>query len=199
MTFAKHSKLAKAPAIALAVSLGLVLSGCGGMATNRSLYSTKQPVVERTNYTLDVNTNQAGLPISEQQRLNGQPVEKGWISSHFGQRTDPFTGKPAMHNGMDFAGREGSSIIAVAAGVVTWAGHQSGYGNLVEVSHGDGFVTRYAHNKQNLVEAGAIVRKGDTIALMGSSGRSTGAHVHYEVYKHGRPVDPSSYVRRTRR
>ena len=137
--------------------------------------------------------------LQDQSFVSGRPVEKGWISSHFGQRTDPFTGKPAMHNGMDFAGREGSSIIAVAAGVVTWAGHQSGYGNMVEVSHGDGFVTRYAHNKQNLVEAGAIVRKGDTIALMGSTGRSTGAHVHYEVYKHGRAVDPSSYIARTRR
>ncbi len=137
--------------------------------------------------------------LQDQSFVSGRPVEKGWISSHFGQRTDPFTGKPAVHNGMDFAGREGSSIIAVAAGVVTWAGHQSGYGNMVEVSHGDGFVTRYAHNKQNLVEAGAIVRKGDTIALMGSTGRSTGAHVHYEVYKHGRAVDPSSYIARTRR
>ncbi len=137
--------------------------------------------------------------LQAQRFVSGRPVRKGWISSFYGQRTDPFSGKPAMHQGLDFAGREGSDIIAVAAGVVTWAGYRAGYGNLVEVSHGDGFVTRYAHNKQNLVETGAVVRKGDTIALMGSSGRSTGAHVHYEVYKHGRSVDPSSYVARTRR
>ena len=137
--------------------------------------------------------------LQEQSWLSGRPVEKGWISSHYGQRTDPFTGKLAMHNGLDFAAKEGTEVMTVAAGVVTWTGSKSGYGELVEVSHGDGYVTRYAHNKENLVESGDVVRKGDTIALMGSSGRSTGAHVHYEVYKHGRSVDPSSYLARTRR
>jgi len=135
----------------------------------------------------------------EQVWLSGQPTQKGWISSGFGRRTDPFTGRQAVHNGIDFAGRKGSDVVAVAAGVVTVAGKRSGYGKLVEISHGDGFVTRYAHNEKNLVEPGEVVRKGQTIALMGSSGRSTGPHVHFEVYKHGRPVDPSSYVRRTRR
>lgn len=137
--------------------------------------------------------------LDEQSWLSGRPIEKGWISSHFGQRTDPFSGELAMHDGIDFAGKEGSNIIAVAGGVVTWAGARSGYGEMIELSHGDGFVTRYAHNKANLVEPGDFVKKGQVIALMGSSGRSTGAHVHYEVYKHGRSVDPSSYVHRTRR
>lgn len=137
--------------------------------------------------------------IDDQVWLSGRPVEKGWISSHYGQRTDPFSGQPAMHKGIDFAGQDGSNIVAVAAGVVTWTGPQSGYGHMVEIAHGDGFVTRYAHNKENLVEPGDLVRKGQTIALMGSSGRSTGAHVHYEVFRHGRTVDPSSYVHRTRR
>ncbi len=141
----------------------------------------------------------ANRNLEEQSWLSGRPVQKGWVSSHYGQRTDPFSGKLAMHNGLDFAGKEGSNVVAVAAGVVTWTGTKNGYGELVEVSHGDGYVTRYAHNKENLVQAGDVVRKGETIALMGSSGRSTGAHVHYEVYKHGRPVDPSSYLRRTRR
>jgi murein DD-endopeptidase MepM/ murein hydrolase activator NlpD len=137
--------------------------------------------------------------LDEQSWLSGQPVAKGWISSSYGKRTDPFSGKLAMHDGIDFAGKEGSDVLAVAAGVVTWTGSKSGYGQMVEVSHGDGYVTRYAHNKQNLVAPGDVVRKGEPIALMGSSGRSTGAHVHYEVYKHGRSVDPSSYLRRTRR
>lgn len=137
--------------------------------------------------------------LEEQFQVSGRPVEKGWISSYFGKRTDPFTGKPAMHDGLDFAGKEGSKILAVAGGVVTWTGTRNGYGEMVEISHGDGYVTRYAHNKKNLVQPGDVVRKGDTIALMGSSGRSTGAHVHYEVYKHGRPVDPSSYVARNQR
>lgn len=137
--------------------------------------------------------------LADESWLSGRPIEKGWISSHYGKRTDPFTGKLAMHNGIDFAGKEGSNVVAVAAGVVTASGRRSGYGYMVEISHGDGFVTRYSHNKQNLVQPGEVVRKGQPIALMGSTGRSTGAHVHYEVYKHGRSVDPSSYVARTRR
>jgi murein DD-endopeptidase MepM/ murein hydrolase activator NlpD len=137
--------------------------------------------------------------LDEQAWLSGRPVAKGWMSSRFGPRTDPFSGQIAMHHGVDFAGSEGSDVLAVAAGVVTWTGSRSGYGDMVEISHGDGLVTRYAHNKQNLVQPGDVVRKGETIALMGNSGRSTGAHVHFEVYKHGRSVDPSSYVRRTRR
>lgn len=137
--------------------------------------------------------------LQEQRSLSGMPVGKGWISSRYGKRADPFTGKPAWHHGVDIAGKEGTDILAVAAGVVTWTGTKSGYGEMVEISHGDGYVTRYAHNKQNLVEPGDVVRKGEPIALMGSSGRSTGAHVHYEVYKHGRSVDPSTYLARTRR
>ena len=137
--------------------------------------------------------------LDEQAWISGRPVEKGWISSPYGMRTDPFTGKPAMHDGVDVAGKEGANVIAVAGGVVTYTGERSGYGHMVEISHGDGFVTRYAHNKQNLVEPGDVVRKGEPVALMGTTGRATGAHVHFEVYKHGRPVDPSSYIRRTRR
>ena len=137
--------------------------------------------------------------LEEQTWLSGRPVEKGWISSPYGKRADPFTGKPAFHHGIDFAGKEGSNVLAVAAGVVTAVGEKSGYGEMVEISHGDGFVTRYSHNKDSLVSPGDVVRKGQAIALMGSTGRSTGAHVHFEVYKHGRSVDPSSYVRRTRR
>jgi murein DD-endopeptidase MepM/ murein hydrolase activator NlpD len=137
--------------------------------------------------------------LHSQRWLSGSPVEKGWVSSQYGKRTDPFTGKMAMHHGLDFAGKEGSNVVAVAAGVVTLSGVEGSYGNVVEVSHGEGVVTRYAHNQENLVAPGDIVRKGDTIALMGSSGRSTGTHLHYEVYKHGRSVDPSSYVARTRR
>ena len=136
--------------------------------------------------------------LREQRDLSGLPVSKGWISSAYGQRADPFTGKQSMHRGVDIAGRAGSDVLSVAAGVVTWTGKRPGYGNMVEVTHGDGYITRYAHNQDNLVEPGDLVRKGDTIALMGSSGRSTGAHVHYEVYKNGRPVDPSSYLARTR-
>ncbi|MCB1706893.1 MAG: M23 family metallopeptidase [Halioglobus sp.] len=133
----------------------------------------------------------------EQAALSGSPVKSGYISSHYGWRTDPITGKRSMHTGLDFAGKAGSEVVTVASGVVTWTGRDGAYGNTVEVSHGDDYVTRYAHNKEILVKTGDVVRKGETIALMGSSGRATGNHVHYEVYKNGRSVDPSSYVART--
>ncbi len=129
----------------------------------------------------------------------GRPVIAGWLSSNFGSRTDPFSGRKAWHQGIDFAGREGADVIAVASGIVSWSGERSGYGTMVDVAHGDGVVTRYAHNQKNLVEIGDLVRQGESIALMGNSGRSTGAHVHFEVYKHGRPVDPASYINRNKR
>ncbi|MDG1066131.1 MAG: peptidoglycan DD-metalloendopeptidase family protein [Luminiphilus sp.] len=130
---------------------------------------------------------------------SGRPVLGGWLSSRYGSRTDPFTGKRAWHQGIDFAGADGDEIIAVASGVVSWSGDRTGYGTLVEIAHGDGLVTRYGHNRENRVEVGDLVRQGDVIALMGNSGRSTGPHVHFEIFKHGRAVDPSSYVRRTLR
>jgi murein DD-endopeptidase MepM/ murein hydrolase activator NlpD len=129
----------------------------------------------------------------------GRPVLRGWLSSRYGSRPDPFTGKRAWHQGIDFAGSDGDEIIAVASGVVSWSGERTGYGTLVEIAHGDGLVTRYGHNRENRVEVGDLVRQGDVIALMGNSGRSTGPHVHFEIFKHGRAVDPSSYVRRTLR
>lgn len=131
--------------------------------------------------------------------LSGRPIKKGWMSSAYGQRKDPFTGQTMWHQGVDFAGKMGSDIVAVAGGVVTWSGARYGYGDMVEINHGGGYSTRYAHNLENKVKVGDIVSKGQVIALMGSSGRSTGPHVHYEVYKNGRPVDPASYVRRNRR
>ncbi len=129
----------------------------------------------------------------------GRPVNKGWMSSRFGRRTDPFNGSISWHNGVDFAGKLGSDIIAVASGVVVESGERSGYGGFVEINHGGGFKTRYAHNKKNLVKIGDVVKKGQIIALMGSTGRSTGPHVHFEVYKYGRPVDPATYINRTHR
>jgi len=129
----------------------------------------------------------------------GFPAAKGWISSFFGIRTDPFTGRPARHEGIDIASKLGTKILAVGAGVVTWAGKRSGYGNLVEINHGNGYATRYGHNSKVLVKVGDTVKKGQEIALMGSTGRSTGPHVHFEVLLHGRHVDPIKYVRTARR
>ncbi len=124
----------------------------------------------------------------------GRPVLDGFISSYFGERTDPFTGREEFHKGVDFAGIAGAPVIAVAAGVVTWAGNRDGYGTLVEINHGNGYVTRYAHNERVLVKVGETVTRGQTIALMGSTGRSTGPHVHFEVLRNGRQVNPLSFV-----
>ncbi|GAB1265029.1 M23 family metallopeptidase [Aurantivibrio infirmus] len=131
--------------------------------------------------------------------IAGRPVKKGWMSSRFGRRTDPFNGRVAWHEGVDFAGKLNSDIVSVAAGVVTWSEERSGYGIMVEINHGGGFSTRYAHCSENLVQVGDVVKKGQVIAKMGSSGRSTGPHVHFEVYKHGRAVDPASYIHRAAR
>ena len=126
----------------------------------------------------------------------GRPVANGFISSYFGERSDPFDGREAFHKGVDFAATQGSNVTAVAAGVVTWAGERSGYGKLIEINHGDGFVTRYAHNERTLVTVGQTVKRGEPVALMGSTGRSTGPHVHFEVLRNGRQVDPLSFVGR---
>jgi murein DD-endopeptidase MepM/ murein hydrolase activator NlpD len=132
--------------------------------------------------------------LKEEIHPEGRPVLAGFISSYFGEREDPFTGHEAYHKGVDFAGTEGAKVVAVAAGVVTWAGERTGYGNLVEINHGDGYVTRYAHNERTLVAVGQTVKRGDPVALMGSTGRSTGPHVHFEVIRNGRPVDPLSFI-----
>jgi murein DD-endopeptidase MepM/ murein hydrolase activator NlpD len=122
------------------------------------------------------------------------PIENGYMSSTFGYRTDPFNGKQEFHSGMDFTAPLGTAITAVAPGVVTSSTLTNDYGNLLQINHGGSFETRYAHNKINLVKAGDVVKKGQVIALVGSTGRSTAPHVHFEVYKNGRVVDPATYL-----
>jgi murein DD-endopeptidase MepM/ murein hydrolase activator NlpD len=132
--------------------------------------------------------------LDERVMPSGRPVEDGWLSSKYGKRNDPFTGKQEFHKGLDFAGKKGSEVVVVGDGVVTWSGKRSGYGNMIEVSHGNGYVTRYGHNQKNLVNVGDTVRKGQQIALMGSTGRSTGPHVHFEVMHDGKTVNPVKYI-----
>jgi len=134
--------------------------------------------------------------LSQQIVPGGRPVAQGWISSYYGHRADPFTGRKAFHRGVDFAAPVGAEVVAVASGVVTYAKERFGYGVTVEVNHGSGYVTRYGHNKRVLVNVGDTVQKGQRIALIGSTGRSTGPHLHFEVLKQGRAVDPMSFVRR---
>ncbi|MGL1957981.1 MAG: M23 family metallopeptidase [Colwellia sp.] len=137
-----------------------------------------------------------GHHIDNNSYLSGRPITKGWLSSYYGVRKDPFNGRPAMHKGIDFAGKEDAPIIATASGVVSWSGKRYGYGNLIEINHGDGIKTRYGHNKELLVEVGDVVDKGQVIAKMGSTGRSTGPHVHYEILRNNTQINPIKFVYR---
>jgi murein DD-endopeptidase MepM/ murein hydrolase activator NlpD len=136
-----------------------------------------------------------GQHLKERVYPQGRPVGSGWVSSYFGKRTDPFTGKPANHTGIDFAGKFGDPVAAVADGVVTWSADRYGYGEMVEINHGNGYSTRYAHNSENLVVVGDEVRKGQIVARMGESGRATGPNLHFEVLKDGRRVNPVNFIR----
>lgn len=132
--------------------------------------------------------------LNAQTRPAGRPVTRGYLSSTFGYRPDPFTGLRTFHQGVDFAGAVGDPVIAVGGGIVTYAGERPGYGLVVEVAHGDGYITRYAHNDSLRVARGDIVMRGQPLAELGSSGRSTGPHVHFELWRNGQPVNPSAYL-----
>jgi murein DD-endopeptidase MepM/ murein hydrolase activator NlpD len=157
---------------------------------DRSLYDQEQQLLVLERLMLNRKLHERVYP-------KGRPVKSGYISSYFGKRTDPFNGKTASHRGIDFAGKRGSEVVAVAGGVVTYSGPRSGYGNMVEINHGNGYVTRYAHNDQNLVAPGDRIQPGQKIALMGSTGRATGPNLHFEVWHRGRPVNPVKYIRQT--
>lgn len=144
----------------------------------------------------DLIANEA---LEDQRYIEGRPVDWGWVSSRYGYRTDPFHGRRTWHSGVDIASREGNDLMTVGAGVVTEAEDRGGYGYFIEVDHGDGLQTRYAHLREILVEPGQAVNKGDTIGLIGTTGRSTGPHVHFEVVKNGTRQDPEEYMQRAGR
>jgi murein DD-endopeptidase MepM/ murein hydrolase activator NlpD len=132
--------------------------------------------------------------LSAEIRPTGKPLVNGYMSSTYGERMDPFNGEEAFHKGVDFAGDAGTDVLAVAQGVVTYAGPREGYGTLVEVNHGNGYSTRYAHGSRALVQVGDIVQRGQALEVVGSTGRSTGPHVHFEVLKDGRAIDPALFI-----
>lgn len=133
--------------------------------------------------------------IAHDHRISGTPVVGGTRSSSYGYRLDPVSGKQALHLGVDYRAAVGSPIYSLADGVVSYSGSNGDYGNLVEIDHGAGYRTRYAHNKANLVNVGERVNKNQMIATLGSTGKSTGAHVHVEVRYQGRAVDPAIFIR----
>jgi murein DD-endopeptidase MepM/ murein hydrolase activator NlpD len=132
--------------------------------------------------------------LTERILPGGWPLIGGWISSHFGYRNDPFTGRTALHRGVDIAAKPGTRVLSVGPGTVAFAGYKQGYGFVVEVSHPNGMLTRYGHNSRNLVRPGQTVAKGQPIAVIGSTGRSTGLHVHFEVERDGKVVNPMRYL-----
>ncbi|MCP4389143.1 MAG: M23 family metallopeptidase [Gammaproteobacteria bacterium] len=152
------------------------------------LESRENQLVVLENLVLDKNLQKEVQP-------SGRPITKGWISSYYGMRTHPLSGRREMHKGIDFAGKLGGQVIAVAKGVVTYAGKRYGYGTVIDIAHGNGYTTRYAHNSRLLVSVGDTVEKGFQIAEIGSSGRSTGPHVHFEVLKKGREINPVKFIR----
>ncbi len=154
------------------------------------LENRENQLVVLENLVLDENLQKEVQP-------SGRPIIKGWISSYFGMRTHPLSGRREMHKGIDFAGKLGGPVIAVAKGVVTYAGKRYGYGQVIDIAHGNGYTTRYGHNSRLLVSVGDTVEKGFQIAEIGSSGRSTGPHVHFEVIKNGRETNPVRFIRAT--
>lgn len=169
-------------AFALPASLGKSIDDLSGQFDSQQvqLEALRDMLMDRS---IESSLRPAGMPVN------------GYISSYFGGRPDPFSGHSARHTGIDIAAPKGAPVTAVAEGMVTFAGQRNGYGNVVEIDHGNGYVTRYAHNSALSVHPGERVRIGDTIARAGSTGRSTGPHVHFEVWYHDRVVNPLAYVR----
>lgn len=153
--------------------------------------ATREKQLELIEYSI------AKQAIRKDSYIAGLPVANANISSQFGLRIDPITGRAKGHKGIDFSAPRGTSIKAVAAGIVTFSGVKNGYGNVVEISHIDGYKTIYAHNQENMVKAGDMVKVQQTIAKVGSSGRATGSHLHFEVQKNNHVVNPFSYISRT--
>ena len=138
-----------------------------------------------------------GILNDQRSLLAAKPLgwpAKGWLTSSFGLRRDPFNGRRKIHEGLDIAARTGAPVIATADGIVSSVKTESGYGKMVTIDHGYGYRTLYGHNSKFNVKVGQRVRRGDRIASVGNTGRSTGSHVHYEIRLNGVPVNPHKYL-----
>lgn len=179
--------------------------GQGGPMVGERLLSAAEVEQQIAQLLRDLEERSARLDVLEamllQQNLknstlpSGQPVDAGYNSSSFGWRVDPFTGKMALHEGLDYMAEAGSPILAAADGIVTQAESTPDYGNIVKVDHGSGLETRYAHASRLLVRTGDRVARGQLIAEVGNTGRSTGAHLHFEVRLNGVALDPRKYLK----
>ncbi|MBI5658466.1 MAG: M23 family metallopeptidase [Nitrosomonadales bacterium] len=157
---------------------------------NRQLSDLSVLLNDRNDKLLALETMLKQVRLDKKMISAVSPISEGWNSSNFGWRLDPFTGKNAMHEGVDFVVPEGTPIVAAASGIVVYAGYHEQYGNMLEVDHGHDIVTRYAHASRLLAKVGQIVRRGQEIAKVGSTGRSTGNHMHFEVRYRGVAQNP---------
>ena len=132
--------------------------------------------------------------IGKSLEISKWPVASGYLSSAFGMRKDPFNGRLRKHNGIDLAGPKGSDIMSVAAGTVIFSGRKGGYGRVIDIKHANGLVSRYAHLQKSLVKVNQIIVAGEKIALLGTSGRSTGPHLHLEILKNNKNIDPLVFL-----
>jgi murein DD-endopeptidase MepM/ murein hydrolase activator NlpD len=158
------------------------------------LQDLTRSVEQRSDYLSVVEAELRAQQVRRALLPESQPVADGFIGSGFGWRADPFTGEMTRHEGIDFAAPVGTPIHAAAGGVVVVAGHHPVWGNVVEIDHGKGLMTRYAHASRLAVSAGALVRRGQKIAEVGTTGRSTGPHLHFEVHSQGVPQNPSKFL-----
>lgn len=164
---------------------------------NRQLSDLSGLLNDRNDKLLALETMLKQVRLDKKMISAVSPISEGWSSSNFGWRLDPFTGKNAMHEGVDFVVPEGTPIMAAASGIVVYSGYHEQYGNMLEVDHGHDIVTRYAHASKLLAEVGQIVRRGQEIAKVGSTGRSTGNHMHFEVRYKGTAQNPDRLLSST--
>ncbi|MCF6289325.1 MAG: M23 family metallopeptidase [Proteobacteria bacterium] len=159
-----------------------------------SLYSIESSFLHQEQQLRLLNTLLEEQRLDNQIKPSGQPIQKGWISSSFGGRPDPFTGKQTFHAGIDFGGEFKATIQSVADGVVIWASKHKDYGNVIEIDHGAGYITRYAHLSKISVKIGEKVHKAQAIGVMGKTGRATSEHLHFEVIQNGKKVNPWPFL-----
>lgn len=158
-------------------------------------FASAKKAIERLSESAELMVSVATRRYQDRKfTLSGTPTARARITSRYGYRLDPFTGGRRFHRGLDVGGRKGTPVLALADGIVSYSGSLGGYGNLVELDHADGYRTRYAHNDKNLVEVGSKVAKGQSIATMGTTGNSTGTHLHLEVRHSGETIDPMEFV-----
>ncbi|SEI40317.1 Peptidase family M23 [Allopseudospirillum japonicum] len=187
----------QAPAVGGPESFSFLEESLSFPAFNDTLNTLDQQLEDRQQQLEMIEALLDARRLADETSIFGRPVFKGWLSSPYGRRLDPFTGRPTWHEGVDIAAPEGTPIIAVGGGVVTWAGSRYGYGYLVEIDHGNGYSTRYAHCKKINVSKGDRITRGQKIATMGNTGRSTGPHVHFEVRYKDKPINPAPFMNKT--